>query len=103
MLLCSLLRNYQNNLNFVDQAVIDQITVIVRKIVNPDRFVKSEDSLFVSHDQPVTNFTFVDKKVEMIEKNPSDLINFRLLRKGEEASQFDYDDEEVNDILEQAT
>ena len=83
MLLCSLLRNYQNNLNFVDQAVIDQITVIVRKIVNPDRFVKSEDPLFVSHDEPVTNFTFVDKKVEMIEKNPSDLINFRLLRKGE--------------------
>lgn len=39
MILCSLLRNYQNNLCFVDQAVIDQITVIVRKIVNPDIFV----------------------------------------------------------------
>jgi hypothetical protein len=37
----------------------------------------------------------------MIEKNPSDLITFRLLRKGEETSEFDYDDEEVNDILEQ--
>ena len=35
MILCSMLRNYQNNLSFVDQAVIDQLTVIVRKIVNP--------------------------------------------------------------------
>ena len=39
MILCSMLRNYQNNLAFVDQAVIDQMTVIIRKIVNPDIFV----------------------------------------------------------------
>lgn len=38
----------------------------------------------------------------MIEKNPEDLVHFRLLRRGEEANEFDYDDEEVNDILEQA-
>jgi hypothetical protein len=63
MLLCSLLRNYQNNLCFVDQAVIDQITVIIRKIVNPDRFTRSDDSLFLTRDQPVTDFTFNDKKI----------------------------------------
>lgn len=82
MILCSMLRNYQENLCFVDQAVVDQITVIIRKIVNPDKFVKSEDPLFITKDTPVVNFTFNDKKVEMIEKNPEDLIHFRLLRKG---------------------
>lgn len=86
MILCSLLRNYQNNLSFVDQAVIDQITVIVRKIVNPNVFIAKEDPLFATKDAPVSNFTFNDKKVEMIEKNPEDLVHFRLLRKGEEAS-----------------
>ena len=82
MILCSLLRTYQNNLSFVDQAVIDQITVIIRKIVNPDIFRAKEDSLFVTNATPVVNFTFNDKKVEMIEKNPEDMIHFRLLRKG---------------------
>jgi hypothetical protein len=103
MILCSLLRNYQNNLAFVDQAVIDQITVIVRKIVNPDIFVATQDPLFETNDQPLRSFTFNEKKSEMIEKNPDDLIHFRLLRKGEDVSDFDYDEEEVNDILEQAT
>lgn len=30
-------------------------------------------------------------------------MHFRLLRKGEETSEFDYDEEEVNDILEQTS
>lgn len=38
----------------------------------------------------------------MVEKNPEDLLHFRLLRRTEETAEFDYDDEEVNDILEQA-
>ena len=66
MLLCSLLRNYQNNLCYVDQAVIDQITVIVRKIVNPDIFITAEDPLFISKETSALNFTFNDKRVEMI-------------------------------------
>jgi hypothetical protein len=82
MILCSMLRNYRENLCFVDQAVVDQITVIIRKIVNPDKFVRSEDPLFIIKDTPVINFTFNDKKLEMIEKNPEDLIHFRLLKKG---------------------
>lgn len=86
MILCSLLRNYQKNVNFVDQAVVDQITVIIRKIVNPDSFIGREDPLFAVKDAPVTNFTFNDKKTEMIEKNPEDMVHFRLLRKGEETS-----------------
>lgn len=77
-----MLRNYRENLCFVDQAVVDQITVIIRKIVNPDKFVRSEDPLFIIKDTPVINFTFNDKKLEMIEKNPEDLIHFRLLKKG---------------------
>ena len=103
MILCSLLRNYQNNLCFVDQAVIDQMTVIIRKIVNPDVFVQAEDPLFSTNDAPLLNFTFNEKKTEMIEKNPDDLIHFRLLRKGEDISDFDFDEEEVNDILEETT
>ena len=58
MILCSMLRNYQNNLAFVDQAVIDQMTVIIRKIVNPDIFVAAEDPLFETSDQPALNLTF---------------------------------------------
>ena len=56
--------------------------MIIRKIVNPDKFVRSEDPLFIIKDTPVINFTFNDKKLEMIEKNPEDLIHFRLLKKG---------------------
>jgi uncharacterized protein YlzI (FlbEa/FlbD family) len=67
---------------FVDQAVIDQITVLIRKIVTPDKFINSQDPLFEGTDQSALDFTFNDKKVEMIEKNPEDLIYFRLLRKG---------------------
>jgi len=63
LLLCSLLRNYQNNVRFVDQAVIDQI---IRKIVTPDKFINSKDALFESTDQVALDFTFNDKKVEMI-------------------------------------
>ena len=46
MILCSLLRSYQSNLAFVDQAVVDQMTVIIRKIVNPDIFTAASDPLF---------------------------------------------------------
>lgn len=46
LILCSLLRAYQANLCFVDQAVIDQLTVILRKIVDTPRFIQAEDSLF---------------------------------------------------------
>jgi|688.fasta_scaffold349938_1 hypothetical protein len=35
----------------------------------------------------------------MIEKNPEDLLHFRLLRKTEDMGEFDWDEEEVNDIL----
>ena len=82
MILCALLRNYQQNLSFVDQAVIDQITVIIRKVVNPNVFVSSKDPLFETTEEHVVNFTFNEKKSEMMEKNPDDLIHFRLLRKG---------------------
>ena len=82
MILCALLRNYQQNLSFVDQAVIDQITVIIRKVVNPNVFVSSKDLLFETTEDYVVNFTFNEKKSEMMEKNPDDLIHFRLLRKG---------------------
>lgn len=102
-ILCSLLRCYQNNLCFVDQAVIDQLTVIIRRLVAPQQFISTEDKLFSTTDSPILDFTFNDKQVEMIEKNPEDLIHFRLLKKGEEANEFDYDEEEVNDILETAT
>ena len=66
LILCSLLRNYQNNLCFVDQAVIDQITVILRKIVDTNKFIKSDDHLFESNDDLNLDFTFNEKKAEMI-------------------------------------
>lgn len=48
IIFCSLLRNYQSNLAFVDQAIIDQITVIIRRLVDPQRFIQSKDALFES-------------------------------------------------------
>lgn len=40
----------------------------------------------------------------MIEKNPEDMINFRLLKKGgDEFEHFDFDDDEVNDLTNQET
>ena len=40
----------------------------------------------------------------MIEKNPEDMINFRLLKKGgDEFENFDFDDDEVNDLTNQET
>lgn len=87
----------------MDQAIIDQITVIIRKIVNPTTFISTEDSLLEHQAEHFhENYTFNEKNVEMIEKNPEDLINFRLLKKsGEDNLEFGFDDEEVNDITEQ--
>jgi coatomer subunit beta len=101
LVLCSLLRHYQSHLSAVDQAVVDQLTVILRRVVDSARFVQAEDALFEADDCLPLDFTFNEKKSEMIEKNPEDLIHFRLLRRTEEVGEFDYDDEEVNDILEQ--
>jgi coatomer subunit beta len=70
--------------------------------VDIGKFVNSQDPLFESGREVPLDFTFNEKKTEMIEKNPEDLLHFRLLRKTEEANEFDYDEEEVNDILEQA-
>jgi hypothetical protein len=53
-----LLRNYQANLCFVDQAVIDQLTVIIRKIVEPAKFIQSDDHLFKPDDHLPLDFTF---------------------------------------------
>ena len=102
LVLCSLLRHYQANLCFVDQAVVEQLTVILRRIVDISKFVNDHDPLFESGRDVPLDFTFNEKKTEMIEKNPEDLLHFRLLRRTEEANEFDYDEEEVNDILEQA-
>ena len=35
MILCSLLRNYEENINQVDQATIDQISSLIRKVIDP--------------------------------------------------------------------
>lgn len=35
MILCSLLRNYEEHIQEVDQATIDQISSLIRKVVDP--------------------------------------------------------------------
>ena len=40
MILCSLLRNYNSKIHEVDQACIDQITLLIRKITNPQLFIE---------------------------------------------------------------
>ncbi len=39
MIFCSLLRFYQTNISKVDQAIIEQITVIIRSLLNPKEFI----------------------------------------------------------------
>lgn len=46
MILCSLLRNYEEHIYQVDQATIDQISTLIRKIITPDKFNKGSDKAF---------------------------------------------------------
>lgn len=50
MILCSLLRHYQSIISAVDQAVIDQITMVIRQIVNPDQFLSQANELLEARD-----------------------------------------------------
>ena len=47
MVLCSIIRYYEDNIFAVDQAIVEEISLLIRKIVNPNDFIKSEkDELF---------------------------------------------------------
>lgn len=46
MILCSLLRNYELNISTVDQATIDQISTLIRKVINPETFVNQKDTVY---------------------------------------------------------
>ena len=46
MILCSLLRNYEEHIYQVDQATIDQISTLIRKLINPQQFISSTDRLY---------------------------------------------------------
>jgi hypothetical protein len=96
MILCSIIRYYEENIHSVDQAIVEEISLLIRKIVNPSEFVRStSDELFSSKIEPPKPPRFQDQKEsEMIEKNPEDMINFRLLKKGgDEFEHFDFDDD----------
>lgn len=78
--------------------------MLIRKIVNPAEFIKSNnDELFISKVECPREPRVQDyKESEMIEKNPEDIINFRLLKNGgDEFEHFDFDDDEVNDLTNQ--
>jgi hypothetical protein len=47
MILCSIVRYYEENIFAVDQAIVEEISLLIRKIVNPSDFIKSvNDELF---------------------------------------------------------
>lgn len=46
MILCSLLRNYEEHIYQVDQATIDQISTLVRKLINPQQFIDGKDRMY---------------------------------------------------------
>lgn len=46
MILCSLLRNYEEHIYQVDQATIDQISTLIRKLINPQKFISSFDKMY---------------------------------------------------------
>lgn len=48
MILCSLLRNYEEHIYQVDQTTIDLISSLIRKIINPDQFIKNIDKVYES-------------------------------------------------------
>ena len=70
VIFCGLLRSYQSNLAFVDQAVIDQLTLIIRRVLDPARFIETQEPLFESRGDSAVELTFREKNQEVIEKNP---------------------------------
>ena len=54
MILCSLLRYYQNNIYEFDQAALDQISYVLRAITNPDKFKNETDPIFEVDFKPIS-------------------------------------------------
>lgn len=83
MILCSLLRNYEQNISTVDQATIDQISTLIRKIINPEDFIVHKDEVYEAKGESLLMLEeIVKNSSEMVQKNPSDLVFFRQLKKG---------------------
>ena len=102
MILCSLLRNYELNISTVDQATIDQISTLIRKVINPETFVSQKDSVYETKGESMLMLSeMVKQSSEIVQKNPSDLIFFRQLKKGNESIEEEFDDEEVNEIIDE--
>ena len=102
MILCSLIRNYEQNISSVDQSTIDQISTLIRKVIDPEQFVKAKDEVYEIKESDLMISTHIMKKeLDIVEKNPSDLIFFRQLKKGGDSIEEEFDDEEVNEIVEE--
>jgi hypothetical protein len=53
MILCSIIRYYEENIFTVDQAIVEEISLLIRKIINPSEFIKSSnDEIFLAKPQP---------------------------------------------------
>lgn len=46
MILCSLLRNYEEHIYQVDQTTVDQISTLIRRVINTEQFIKGTDKSF---------------------------------------------------------
>lgn len=83
MILCSLLRNYEENISEVDQSTLDQISTLIRKVINTENFRTKKDETYENKTLILDNIENVDiKKSDVVEKNPEDLIFFRQLKRG---------------------
>ena len=51
MVLCSLLRNYEQHQSIVDQSTVDQISTLIRKVINTEEFIKNKDISYEAENQ----------------------------------------------------
>ena len=65
MILCSLLRYYQNNIYEFDQAALDQISYVLRAITNPDKFKNTNDPIFEIDFKPISPDSVENKETSI--------------------------------------
>ena len=46
MVLCSLLRNYEERIEYTDQTTIEAISHLIRKVICPEQFINSTDPTY---------------------------------------------------------
>ena len=60
MVLCSLLRNYEERIQYTDQTTIDLISTLIRKVICHQKFIKEIDPVYEQFEELENNFFELD-------------------------------------------